>query len=235
MQKVLIVIITLFTFSCESKKSVHTNSSRDSLLQKYLNTIDSLPWIDSSEYQHRLLEAFLQNDTVYLKRIITEISDEIKLSKQRDNDLTCPHPAAIDTYNFDEVYRFEYEAFFCDEKSNLTIGVSNDSATLFGYLYKVAFGTDSCISFKKIEKKLTKQEWYPVAKGLYQSDIWGLKLNNGNFGFDGSMLTVTAYRKSYRKPNITKVARWSPEKTTLGQTFLEVLKISSLKPACYNY
>jgi hypothetical protein len=237
MKQFFFLLPFLVFFSCNYNDDATKLSSRDSLIARFLTLTDSLPGIDTIDGSRRVLLAFHQNDTSYLRRVVEQVQDLMKYREEMVRNPSCAEPSGIESYNFKEAYRFEYAAAFCDQSVNFTVGERNDSFILFGYHYKLVYNLDSCLSSMKIEKMLNGKQWDTIKKSLRIADFWGLKPRNYNSGFDGSSLTVTGYQRPVNafQGQYSKVYRRSAEETMLGELFKKILEMSGCKATCFYY
>ncbi|RYZ78023.1 MAG: hypothetical protein EOP04_30440 [Proteobacteria bacterium] len=237
MDKMILGIIIFALFSCkEDKKNYAVGGKRDSLVSNYFKLIDSLNALDSLEPQTRMLLAYTENDTNYMKAVINDLQVSYSESRAHFQTNRRLEPAGVTTYGFEEAYRFQYSAAFCDQSVDITIGKKGDSVLLYGYRYTWIFGTDSCISVDSTKAFLSYDQSQNLSKSLTRTDLWGLKASAGNVGFDGSNLFVTAYEKAVnaRRSRYTKIHRWSPQKTALGECFKLALELSKFQIACFR-
>jgi hypothetical protein len=210
---------------------------RDSLVKEYLRILDSTRWVDSLHPQHKLLKAYNSNDTLSLKEAIVTLRAEINESVKYPSPTSCYTPPSIASYGFDEAYRFQYSAAFCDQSVNVTIGIKNDSIFIYSYHYTHNYMTDSCVSVDSLKNVLAIGQWEEVRYSMMRADIWGLKATNGIRGMDGSGLSVIGYQKPINafEGRYNRVSRWAAEKSALGESFKLVLDLSGIKVRCFHY
>lgn len=206
-------------------------------MSKYFQVLDSLPYSDTLDLRLKLLKAYRNNDTSYLKKRYSEITELLKSRKQITESHTCEEPGAINKLNFEESYRFNYGAAFCDKFVTMTIGKLKDTITLDFYLYEVSNGQTECKTIRHTTKQVDNKVWEELIKGIALSDFWGLKEDNGRFGFDGSSLRVTGYERPINafEGRYKTIYRWAAEDMAIGQLFKRLLDLSDNKVDCFHY
>ena len=204
---------------------------------KFLSITDSLPGIDTIDLDRKLLVAYYQNDTSYLRKSVDVGQGLLKKRHEMLRYPSCIEPVGIDSYSFKEAYSFQYGAAFCDQILNLTVGERNDSIFLLGYHYKMDYLADTCLSFTKIKRLLTIRQWKIIHQSVLRTDFWGLKPRNDRQGTDGSALTVIGYQRPGNafQGRYNKVYRWSAEEMALGELFKTVLEMSGIKGTCFHF
>ena len=236
--QVLSIIFLIFLFSCReaNRTSDKEIGYRDSLVAEYLALQDSIRWFDTANPMRDFLLAYNKNDTNYLKESIKTVQDAVLRSKM-PSPTFCSTPKAINSFGFEEAYRFEYMAAFCDQAINLTVGHRNQTTQITAYHYTFDYLKDSCLSYKIIERTIPKSQWDSISADLKYADLWGLKERIYQVGFDGSSLRVTGFIKPTNEfeGRYTQVSRWSAEKSALGQAFKHVLDISGISVNCFHY
>ena len=224
--------------SCNSKINQRMQDEpRDSLLRAYLKLSSSISWVDITDPEHKILVAYNTNDTAYLRQTLNSVQAALVEVREHPDPTSCFKPQPITTYGFNEAYRFQYEAAFCDQTVNITVGERQDSIFMLTYHYRHDYKTDSCLSVVKMEKLLSPKQWEAIQQSIFRADLWGMKFSNGRGGMDGSNLTVTGYEKPRNafEGHYNKVKRWVAEKSALGESFKLVLDISGIKAPCFHY
>lgn len=206
-------------------------------MTKYFQVIDSLPYIDSLDQDFKLLKAYHTGDTAFLRKNYDNVAGLLKYRKEMLENHICEEPAALNTLNYEEAYRFSYGAAFCDQSANLTIGKSGDSITVDLYLYEYNDDQTECKILTHTMQLADKSTWDILINGIEQSDFWGLKEDNGRHGVDGSVLTVTGYERPIKafEGRYKKIYRWSAEAMTIGILFKKLLDLSGTKVDCFHY
>ena len=238
MNQALTVLLLLALFACGSNNNdSHKISKRDSLVSKFLDITDSLPWTDTVDHQRKLLLAYRNDDTAYLRRTVEEVQDLMKFRDEFSRRPSCPETSGLDITTFEEAYKFEYGTAFCNQGITIIVGERNDSVLLLGYHNKFDYFTDSCLSYTYIEKPLTKAQWEIIQQHTLRADFWGLKPKNDRNGVDGSGLTVTGYQRPVNafQGRYHKVYRWAAEKMALGELFKNVLDLTQIKSHCFRF
>lgn len=233
-----IIILIILLFSCQSKKFQDVKMEpRDSIIKEYLRLLDSTKWADSLNPEHQLLVAYNNDDTAFLHKMLFSLRKSSIENRKYPNPIPCLEPPGIEKYNFDEVYRFQYSAAFCDHSVNITVGERKDSILLIGYHNTDKYLRDSCVSVDSVKMQLSQNQWQEIRRGIKRADFWGLKPYVHTVGFDGSGLIVIGYEKPINayQGRYHKVIRWSAEKTALGETFYTVWQMSKIKIPCFHY
>ena len=232
MPKFSFIILVISFLACNNHSALQR---RESIMNSYFQASDSLPYADMQEWKFELLKAYHENDTDYLKKSCAEV--RMLLNNWRMvPSLSCEDTTSIKNSNFEQAYRFNYHQAFCTKFVTMTIGKSADNITLDLYLYDVSTDRSECNIINHTVKKLNKQDWEDLIKGIYYADFWGLKEINGKSGFDGSDLRVTGYE---RKVNTfagrdKTIYRWGAEETAIGQLFKKCLDLSGITVDCFR-
>lgn len=227
---ILYLLLTLFV-ACGKKKKNENKSTGKFLIKEYITLTDSIFWADSIDQQYKVLVAYHNNDTVYLKKTIDIL--KLNLEQLKKVKSSCIEFPVITSYNFNQVYQFHYHSAFCDKSVNITVGSRNDSIFMFAFLLTHNRKTDSCLSIERVEKSLSHSQWQTIQRGINYSDFWGLMPDNFNDGLDGSSLYVTGY-KDFPK-QYYGVSRWAAEETALGESFIQVFEMSGFKNKCFPF
>ncbi|RYG27678.1 MAG: hypothetical protein EOO01_41000, partial [Chitinophagaceae bacterium] len=131
-----VILGTLLFAGCsctENERNYSVSERRDSLVTHYIKLVDSLNSFDSLDSRTRMLLAYMANDTAYMKAVNYDLEEAFDESREHFQARRKIQPPDITTYNFDEAYRFQYSAAFCDQSVDITIGSKNDSVLLSGY------------------------------------------------------------------------------------------------------
>lgn len=238
MTKLLSLLLLIFILSCKDRSNKNNvTQDRDSIMSKYFQVLDSLPYSDTLDLKLKLLKAYHNNDTNYLNKQYFEIAALLKSSKQIIESNVCEEPVPINKLNFEVSYRFNYGAAFCDTAVTMTIGKLKDSITLDFYLYQVNNGQTACKTIIHTIKQVDNKVWEVLIKGIALSDFWGLQEDNGRFGFDGSNLRVTGYERPINafEGRYKTIYRWAAEDMATGQLFKRLLDLSGNKVDCFHY
>ena len=150
-----------------------------------------------------------------------------------------PHQGIVEAeqMDFEEVYRFNYSAAFCNKAVTITIGRRLDSITLDLYLFDVNNGESECKTISHIIKQLDKKNWEDLIKGISYTDFWGLKEDNGRHGSDGSSLRVSGYERPIKafEGKFKTINRWAAEDMAIGALFKKFLDLSGTKISCFYF
>lgn len=238
MTRILSFFLLTLLFACNDKTIKHSAMlDRDSIMTKYFQVIDSLPYFDTLDLKFKLLKAYHKNDTTYLRKSYDEIANLLKYRKDIIESHFCEEPALLNALNYEESYRFSYGASFCDKAVNITIGKSGDSIMLDLYLIEYSDKQTKCKTIKHTTQLANKQIWDTLVKGIEQADFWGLKEDNGRHGMDGSGLRVTGYERPINafEGRYKTIYRWAAEEMTIGVLFKKLLYLSGTKVDCFHY
>jgi len=230
----------IFIISCKNNPSTLTSSqNRDSLMKKYFLAVDSLPYLDSLDLNFRLLKAYYNNDTNFINKSLDEVT---KVLKRHRNDTVFSNlfynQPPLDSLNFKEGYRFNYDAAFCTTAVTITIGKHTDSIIMDIFLFDESVYTER--NWKIINhftKKLNKKDWDDLIRDLDFADFWALKETNDDLGLDGSNLRVEGYQRPVNAfmGNYQSIYRWTAEETAMGVTFKRLLDLSGIKVECFHF
>jgi hypothetical protein len=232
----LCFLITLCACRRNDRNPPLTNS-RDTIIKNYFQVIDSLPYYDTLDKTFKLLKAYYSNDTGYLVASYREVADLLKHRGKALMSEVCEQPPPINTLGFDEVYRFSYNAAFCNKSVTLTVGEVSDSVLLEVYLYEMSDREATCKTISHTTKLLNKSESQKINIEINYADFWGLQADNGMYGFDGSSLFVTGYERPIKafQGKYKTIYRWSAERTALGVLFKKLLDLSRTTVDCFHY
>ncbi|MFN8437810.1 MAG: hypothetical protein U0V72_09230 [Cytophagales bacterium] len=238
MTRLFILILLTFIFGCKenTNKTNHTRD-RDSIMTKYFQTLDSLPYSDTLDLNLKLLKAYHNNDTGYLKKQYFKKAELLKYRKKLKELPACEEPIPINKLNFEESYRFNYGAAFCDKVVTITIGKFKNEITLDFYLYQVNNEQTKCKTIRHTIKQVDNKVWEELKKGIAVSDFWGLEEDNGRYGLDGSSLCVIGYERPINDFEVRykMIYRWAAEDMVIGQLFKRLLDLSGNKVDCFHY
>ena len=207
------------------------------MMAKYFKAIDSLPYFDTLNRDFKLLKSYHNGDTAVLRKAYEEVAEIMKYRNQMLESHICTDPPSLNTLNYEEAYRFSYGASFCNKTANLTIGKLKDSITLELFIYELNDKQTECKTIQHTICLMDTKLWDTLISGIYQSDFWGMKEDNGRHGMDGSGLTVTGYERPINafEGRYKKIYRWTAEKMAIGILFKKLLDISSTKVDCFHY
>jgi hypothetical protein len=94
----------------------------------------------------------------------------------------------------------------------------------------------TCHIINQYDRKLTLKNWADITDAISKADFWGLKKENGVYGFDGDNIYVTGYIKgdgSFSGPaKFNYIHRWVTFATGIGEPFKLILKLSGNKQGC---
>lgn len=230
-------LLTLL-IACNDKTGRHSSvQDRDSIMTKYFHVIDSLPYTDTLDQNFKLLKAYHTGDTTFLKQTYNDVAGLLKYRNEMLESHICEEPAALNTLNYEEAYRFSYGAAFCNKSVNLTVGKSEDSIRLDLYLYEYNDEQTECKTIQHTTQLVDKKIWDTLIGGIEQADFWGLKEDNGRHGMDGSGLRVTGYERPIKafEGRYKIIYRWAAEEMAIGILFKKLLDLSGTTVDCFHY
>src|SRR5689334_8189883 len=143
MRRSILFFIIILTFSCNNGKKNSMPSLKDSLLAQYFNLIDSIPGADTIDERYKMLKYVYYNDTNSLKGRISFFVNNFK-SYQSGAFGRCHGPYDSDLRTYQECYRFEFSAAFCNNWIVLSIGKKNDTMLLDYLLFELSNDERSC-------------------------------------------------------------------------------------------
>lgn len=238
MTRIISFFLLTLLIACNDKTSRHSSfQDRDSIMTKYFQVTDSLPYFDTLDQDFKLLKAYHTGDTALLRKTYDNVAGLLKYRNEMLESHLCEEPIALNTLNFEEAYRFSYGAAFCNKSANMTIGKLGDSITLDLYLFEFNDMQTECKTIQHTTKLVDKKIWDTLINGVEQADFWGLKEDNGRHGMDGSGLTVTGYERPINafEGRYKKIYRWAAEEMTIGVLFKKLLDLSGTKVDCFHY
>lgn len=233
----LIPAILLFVFaSCENKNGHWEKFSlKDSLLKGHLQLLDSITYFDTTDINFKLLKAYQNNDTNYLKQVHSNLKLRWANKKQWDLQDSCVHVPKLQDLNAYEAYRFEFTPAFCRYKLNITVTNNADSANIHFILYKPSWDTVYCQVISEYDRPMSNKDWNDFNEAMRKADFWGLKRNNDALVLDGSTLITTgcinagiSFNQAARYNYVYRYGH-----TTLDEPFNLILKLSGYKQDCY--
>ncbi len=253
MLRITTAFVSLFLICCKPAVTPKSSLSlKDSIIREYFSNIDSNEFYDTTNYEYRILKAYIKNDTPFFTKMAEDIKTDKEVKRSYAPIDSCLQLEKISEMNADEVYRLSHDESFCYYSQRITIRRSGDSISLH---YLEFSGTDDgnvveiqekngvkkfgpqCRIENEFEKSLSKKDWEMLKDQISVSDYWGLKEYNDRRGFDGTSWRVEAYTKKptyITNRNIHTVYRWSPVNSfrDLGLLFV---KLAGIKGGCYDF
>ena len=243
MRKLYSAFILLLLICCNSQTPPKAKADfKDSMIKEFLTRIDSSEFYDTTNFNYKILKAYVNDDTGFLKNLANDWkSFNAERIKYPDLD-TCTHLKRLSELNVDEVYRFSHRESFCFYSQSVTISRIGDSVFLHYLEYsfhdegKIVEYRDKsglkqigpgCKVEKEFYRKLEIGDWNKLDKKIKEADYWGLKENNFRLGFDGSSWRIDGYVKRPRYitgQRVHSVYRWSPQNSfeELGRMFMKL-------------
>lgn len=228
---VIIIEIIFFTACIDRTEKM---SFKDSVTAYYIKYRDSLGEPDTAENNYKVLKAYVNDDTVFLKELLLRLQIDKHQALRWSYMDTCVHQQKLQDMDVDEAYRFVYAFAFSRYKHNITVIKKGDSITLHYIKYEYEF--DKQISSHIItvyDVKLSKKNWDDFEEAIYRADFWGLKKDNGFHGVDGDDVIVAGYshtRLDYgRKAKFNLVSRWNVNYSTLEYPLQLAFKFAGVK------
>jgi hypothetical protein len=239
MRKTLPIIFLVLLTACSDNKSKRLPVQvRDAIMTKYFQIIDTLEYLDTLDLKFKLLKAYHDNDTNFLKSSYEKMAELLEVRKalhERHNFSDEPPP--LNTFGYKQAYRFDYETSFCDQSVSMTIGKSSDKVVLDVYLYQISDRRTGRKTVTHETRRVGEKIWDVLVSGIEQSDFWGLQEDNGRQGLDGSALIVTGYEKPVNAfdGRYKKIYRWAAEDMTIGILFKNLLHLSGTTIDCFHF
>jgi hypothetical protein len=229
-----LILVQVFLISCQGNNSTTKYSLKDSILKEHLFALDSLPYYDTTDINYKVLKAYQNNDTTFLKKLHSDIERGRGFAQQWRSMDSCVQQTKLESLNCDEAYRFIYSGPFCPMKQITTISKSGDSINLNFELYQLKWDAMECKKIDAFNKKITTKNWEEITRLMDRDDFLGLKRENNIHGLDGSTLIVIGYAKEgfnhIKAMKYNYVSRWSS--SILRDAFELVTKLSANKQGC---
>lgn len=247
-QIVFFLLLSIVLFSCKDEQPVKEKVSIfDSAMHVYLEEEfadyyqDTIGYeCDGRFYQH-FLHAYYKKDTSYVRAYLYELEKFKQRQKKQDslNQYPCPELTDIFTYNSRTTYRVIYEKAFCpyaitftifsnDTDKHLEIAICANEYRLEGLdnIYPL-FAKDTTYTITIADK-----DWDDFIKEIHYVDYWGMKPSNGDYGVDGSDLTIIGveypYHISMGDKRAHRIHRWAPERAAIYELYRKLYKLSKL-------
>jgi hypothetical protein len=242
--RLLLIVSLLFLLACKNRAMEAKKTSlglHDSLISLYVSKVDSFDFFDTTEYNFRILRAYINKDSSFFKQMMHDVyvaaTDDYPLPD------SCVLPKKISDLSVDEAYRFTHKQSSCHFGQTITVTKRADTIELHYVEYippsvnnwreEITFKNgahyvtgENCIKIREIFKELTRTEWETFEQKLDEADYWGLNTRNMRSGLDGSDWVIDGYIKNpgWNKKQIHRVIRWSPENffMDLGKYFLKL-------------
>jgi len=193
----LLLIIPVLFAACNN--SANRYALRDSTTAAYINMIDTSGQYDTNELSHKLIKAYIANDTAFFKQLQANI--KVQTSHRANWDVwNADIPLTkLQDLGADEAYRFVYSLMGTPFYEVVTVTKAGDSIKLHYFSFSRDYFTDIPTKSIQYTKGLQKNDWDELENKLSLGDFWRLKKGAGYRGLDGSDLTVFGYIK----PNST--------------------------------
>jgi len=193
----LFTFIVGFATSCNSKGNSRY-ALRDSIVHNYINLVDTSGQYDTAELSHKVLKAYINNDTSFFKKLQQDIFSR---TRARENwnlwNVDVPLPK-LQELDIEEGYRFILSLLNTPNYWTATITRKGDSVWFHFALFSKPYGAKTPKVYKQAKKQLSIQQWETLKDKLKVADFWYLKNERPYRGTDGSDLTVIGYRKGDR-------------------------------------
>lgn len=189
------------------------------------------------ENNFELLKAYIKNDTNFL--IQFRKNEDLDKQRQHQWDVmdSCIHQPKLQDLHVDEAYRFNFLMAFCPYKLDITISKRDSNVNLHFVIYQYQWDTAIGRIVNEYDKKLTIKDWNDFKDEVAHADFWGLKEKNGEGGVDGNDIIVSGYiigdSSLHRPARFNLVRRWLINRTSLGDPFRLVVKLSGNRQGCY--
>jgi len=226
--------VSSFFFSCiEHDKTAKNVSLRDSVMKLYKEETSLNRKLDTSEFNYKLLAAYMANDSGSLIRLSQELMSEREDRKWWEQLDSCIKLVSLPDMNIDEGYRIEYDGAFCSMRQITTIYKQHDTVKLNFSLYQLKWDTADCKKLEEYDRVLTLKNWEEFRNKIDNGDFWGLKSENDRHGVDGSTWYITGFKKgSGTVPSKYHfVYRWG--QTSLQDAFEFATVLAANKKGCF--
>lgn len=222
-------------FACrEIPRPKPASSLRDTVVKSYFQSVEGAGGVDTGMMNYLLLKAYVNNDTAVLRKAAEEIKKWDANRKQWEAMYNCIGQAKLQDLGADEAYRFIYSQAFCQSSLSITITRKGDSIRLNTIYYVYHWDSSACRLLQEFNKTLTTTQWSDLTAALHRADLWALNEENDLHGLDGDDLTVMGYvnGNESKRSRYTRVHRWLPSRSPLGDPFMLVRKLAGAK-SCY--
>ena len=227
-------IFSLLLFSCTGTNSHEPKSTfRDSVIKFYREEANINRKFDTSDFNYKLLNAYIAYDSAALNKIFAEINKEKESRKWWGQLDSCIKLTSLKDMDIDEGYRFEYDGALCPLRQITTIYKRNDTIKLKFELYQLKWDTAECRKLEEFDRVLILKNWEDFLDKVERGDFWGLKSDNHRFGVDGSTYYITGFKKgSNNLPSKYHfVYRWGH--TSLYDAFEYATLLAANKKGCF--
>jgi hypothetical protein len=229
------LICMCLIWSCQNNNHIELAQKelKDSLLQKFLSIVNTLPYYDTTGLDFKLLRACSVNDTNAIREIVKYFQFQNTKQKWQIDLDSCSKLQIFKDIQADEKYRFEYHGSFCPYKTSTTVVKNNDSIVINTIVYQYAWDTTPCKIIERSSVVIDSLKWEKFVESIERADFWGLKYDNGKHGVDGSVLEVYGFKKGnlYGPAKANVISRWSPG-GSIVDCFILLLKYSKTKNGC---
>ena len=188
-----LLILSILSTACSNNKNRY--ALRDSVITAYLNMQDTSGQYDTSETDHKVLKAYIANDTSFFKQLQTSVKKQA--TKRANWDLwNADIPLTkLQDLGADEAYRFVYSLMGTPFYEAVTVTKTGDSIKLHYFSFSKDYFPDIPTKSIQYTKRLLKNDWDELENKLSSGDFWRLKKGNSGRGVDGFDLTVIGYKK----------------------------------------
>ena len=232
--KFTLLLVVIFC-SCRNIEKQTGTFNKDTALIKYLRTLDSLPYYDTTDLNYKVLKAYKNNDSIFFIELDRKQLREKERSFRYLLQDSCIHLKKLEELGVEQAYRFIYTSPFCGKPIVATATKKGYYFNLHFLIYEPSHDTVPCRIITEFNKKMTSDNWDNFFNKLMFADIWGLKRENGITGLDGSTMTFIGYQTdttiSYIPTKQCYINRWVF--STMREPFDYLLKLSKNKKGCY--
>ena len=196
MRTIFFFFSLVFLFSCnEPHESRPKFSLRDSVMKFYVEEISLNRKLDTAEFNYKLLNAYITNDSASLVSLRKELISERENRKWWEQLDSCVKLVNLRDMNIDEGYRIEYDGALCSMRQISTIYKQLDTIKLNFKLFQLKWDTAECRKLEEFDRVLTLKNWEDFLYKINRGDFWGLKSDNDRRGLDGSTWHITGFKK----------------------------------------
>jgi hypothetical protein len=250
-----VILLTMIFVCCKQQSSVKQQFTlKDSLVKRYLASIDSLDYYDTTNQDYKMLRAYVNNDTIFFANMKREMDMRSQYIYPPGLDSRV-FPKKLSDMQADEAYRFTHQQSFCRFGQAITITRSGVSIALHYAEFvlpsldgnQLEFISDdgkhyviksNCVLIKEFTHTLQQKDWKKLEEAISYADYWGLKEIEYDLCLDGSNWQIDAYTNegSYpfnqRAHSVRRHCKRSRDFVELGRYFL---KLSGNKTMCGKF
>jgi hypothetical protein len=250
MNRISVLFLLLLTscFSNEQKNPAKPEFlKRDTILRSYVDYYDSLfqnkipnnPFGPNSDI-YRVLKAYSNNDTNYLKTAIGNLSDNF-CKYGLINSVYVPIVPDLKNFRVEKGFQFHYYESFCDDNYVFTITRIKDFIKLNTLIFRqkenIDFSKSRCKIIKNFDTLLSNEDWDIFVKSLDEADFWTMNPTSLSTESDSLHMKIVGVENCLKEKSIQKsetfiVYRTNFKNKAIYNSLLGILSLSKIKRAC---